>query len=80
MRRRRDLCGGDGLEGLLHRLHHFDRPRQRLARNFSARRGRAIDRAQQHLFAASAARQQPDSNFDQPGVEFGMRLARRSVQ
>ena len=57
MRRGRDLGRGDGLEGLLHRLHHFDRARQCFARRLASRRGRSIHRAQQHLFAATAAGQ-----------------------
>ena len=41
---------------------------------------RAVDGAQQHFFAASAAGQQADADFHQSGVEFGVRLARCGVQ
>ena len=80
VRRGGDFGGGDGFEGFLHGLHHFDGASKRFAGNFAARCGRAVDGAQQHFFAAAAAGQQADADFDQSGIKFGVRLARRGMQ
>jgi len=41
---------------------------------------RLVDGAKGHLFAASAARQQANADFDETGVELGMRPARVSMK
>ncbi len=56
-----NLRGGDGLEGFLHGFHHLD--------GFAAAAGTdacgcAVDGAQQHFFAASAAGEQAYADFD----------------
>ena len=71
-----DLCHGNRFECLLHRFHELDR----LATAIRTNGGRTVYRTQQHLFAATRAGQQPNPDFDQTRVEFGMRLASSSVQ
>ena len=76
VRRGGDFRGGDGFESFLHRLHQFDR----FAAAIGTNRSGAVDGAQQHFLAATAAGKQADSDLDQSHVEFGVRLASGGVQ